>query len=107
MCQKACIQKFVKTGPVVSEKSKDITHAMRNLAEITGCGKPTGHKIFKSDLQMSKAFCKMGSSENDCGYIPASYDHNLSDVINDVRRWIRPITAQTPLFECFPSKFAC
>ena len=86
---------------VESALSNDITHAMRDLAQITGCRKPTLLKIFKSDLQMPKAFCKLGSSENDCGYVPASYDCNLSDVINDVRRWIRPITAQTLLFDFF------
>ena len=31
---------------------------MRDLAEITGCGKPTVHRIFKSDLQMSKHYVK-------------------------------------------------
>ena len=52
-------------------------------------------------------------SEDDCGHNHASYKCKLSDVnydLNDVRRWVRhiagKISAQTSLFDIFPSKYA-
>ena len=49
---------------------------------------------------------------DDCSHNQASYNCKLSDVINnsnDVRWWVRPIagkiSAQTSLFDIFPSKF--
>ena len=78
------------------------------LAEITGRGKPTVHRILKSDLKMSKASARWFPrilSEDDCGHNPASNNCKLSDVINnlnDVHRWVRSIackiSAQTSLF---------
>ena len=71
--------------------------------------KATAHMISKSDMKMSKASARRVPrllSEDDSGHNQASYSCKFSDVINnlnDVRRWIRPITgkisAQTSLFE--------
>ena len=69
------------------------------------------HRILKSDLKVAKAYARWIPfllSEDDC-----NHNHcKLSDVINnsiDVRRWVRPIagkiSAQTSLFDVFPSKF--
>ena len=74
------------------------------------------HGILKSDLKLSKASARWVPrllSVGDCKHNPASYNCKLSDVINnsnDVRRWVRPtvdkISAQTSLFDIFPSNFA-
>ena len=73
------------------------------------------HRILKSDLKLSKASARWVPcflSVDDCEHNPASYNCKLSDVINilnDVRWWVRPtvgkISAQTSLFDVFPSKF--
>ena len=65
---------------------------------------------------MSKAFARWIPrllSVGDCEHKPTSYSCKLSDLINnlnDVRQWVRPtvgkISAQTSLFDIFPSKFA-
>ena len=74
------------------------------------------HRIFNSDLKLSKAFARSVPrllSVGDCEHNPTSYNCTLSDGINnfnDVCRWVRPtfgkISAQTSLFDIFPSKFA-
>ena len=55
---------------------------MRDLAEITGRGKPTMHRILKSDLKMSKASarwvpplffedeCRHNQASNKCKLVP-------------------------------------
>ena len=73
------------------------------------------HRILKSDLKMSKASARWVPrlSEDDCGHLTQLITIvKFSDVINnlnDVRRWVRPIagkiSAQTSLFDIFPSKF--
>ena len=40
---------------VESDIRNDRRHAARDLAEKSGLGKPTVHRILKSDLKMSKA----------------------------------------------------
>ena len=82
-----------------------------DLAEISGLGKPTVHRILKPGLKMSKASARWVPrllSEDNGGHYLASYNCKLSDVINslnDVRRWVRPIagkfSAQTSLFDIF------
>ena len=93
-------------------------HTVCYLAEIVGLGKPTVHRISKSDLKMSKASAKwVHRLSDDCGHLrslnPASNNNivKFSDVINnlnDVRRRVRPIagkiSAQTSLYDIFPSK---
>ena len=74
------------------------------------------HAILKSELKLSKAAARWVLrflSVDDCEHNPASYNCKLSDVINnlnDVPWWVRPtvgkISAQTSLFDIFPSKFA-
>ena len=81
---------------VESAISNDRRHTVRDLAEIAGLGKPTVHRILKSDLKMSKASARWVPrllSEDNGGHYPASYNCKLSDVINslnDVRRLVRP-----------------
>ena len=91
--------------------SNDRRHTVRDLSEISGLGKPTVHRILKSDLKMSKASARWVPrllSEDNGGHYPASYNCKLSDVINslnDVRRLVRPIagkiSVQTSLFDIF------
>ena len=94
---------------VESAISNDRRHRVRDIAEISG--KPTVHRILKSDVKMSKASARWVPrllSENYGGHYPASYNCKLSDVINslnDVHRLVRPIagkiSAQTSLFDIF------
>ena len=73
------------------------------------------HRILKSDLKVAKISARWISylSEDDCSHNQASYNNcKLSDVINnfnDVRRRVSPIagkiSAQTSIFDIFPSKF--
>ena len=75
------------------------------------------HRILKSDLKVATTYASAQwiphlLSEDDCINNQASYNCKLVDVINnsnDVRRWVRPIagkiSAQTSLFNIFPSKF--
>ena len=96
---------------VESAISNDRRHTVRDLAEISGLGKPTVHRILKSDLKRSKVSARWVPrllSEDNGGHYPASYNCKLSDVINslnDVRRLVRhiagKISAQTSLFDIF------
>ena len=91
--------------------SNDRRHTVSDLDEISGLGKPTVHRILKSDLKMSKAPARWVPrllSEDNGEHYPASYNCKLSDVINslnDVRRLVRPIagkiSARTSLFNIF------
>ena len=59
---------------------------MHYLAEITGSGKSTVHRILKSDLKLSKASAIRVPrllSVDDCEHNLASYNCKLSDVINN------------------------
>ena len=73
---------------------------MRDIAEITGLGKPMVQRILKSDLKMSRASARWVPrllSEDDCGHNLARYNCKLSDVIdnlNDMRQWVRPIAGK-------------
>ena len=85
--------------------SNDRKHTVGYLAEKTGLGKPTLHRILKSDFKLSKASARWVLrflSVDDCEHNPAGYNCKLSDAIhnlNDVRRWVTPtvgkISAQT------------
>ena len=73
------------------------------------------HRILNSNLKVAKASARWIPhllSEDGCIHNQASYICKLVDVINnsnDVRRWVRPIagkiSAQTSLFDMFPSNF--
>ena len=101
---------------VESAVSNDRRQTMLELVEITGRGKPTVHRVLKSDLK-----CQMHLQD---GFLvnyrknlaTCSYNCKLSDAINnlnvnDMRRWVGhvagKINAQTSVFYIFPSKLAC
>ena len=67
---------------VESVVSNDRRHTVHYLAEITGLGKPAMHRIFKSDLKVTKASARWIPhllSEDD----QDSHNCKLPDVINN------------------------
>ena len=62
---------------VESAVSNDRRHTVCYLAEIRGLGKPTEHRILKSDLKLSKASARWVPRLlliDDCEHNPASYN---------------------------------
>ena len=62
---------------VESAVSNDRRHTVWYLAEIRGLGKPTVHRILKSDLKLSKASARWVPRlllVDDCEHNPASYN---------------------------------
>ena len=62
---------------VESAVSNDRRHTVCYLAEIRGLGKPSVHRILKSDLKLSKAYARWVPRSllvDDCEYNPASYN---------------------------------
>ena len=71
------LRKTDNVRKVESAVCNDRTHTVRFLAEITGRGKPTLHRILKSDLKLSKASARWVPrflSVDDCEHNPGSYN---------------------------------